>query len=636
MPSFNVSWLPAWLRKPWVVFLLLVTFLSYFTYFHAYWQPPHVFWDENYHIASAQKYLHGVYFMEQHPPLGKMLVAAGEVLLNASKSDTEKCLAQPEAARAVCLRTLRGATQCAGRQGADFESCLRAADPGDNRFLGTDYGTQFEGMSFAGYRFFSSLLAWLTAPLLYLIFLRITKNPLHAFLLSFLYVFDNALIVHSRGAMLEGILMFFSVAFILLFFRLLEEQREKTFRWLSLGFGALFGLILTTKVLGLIFILLFPALCLAKLETWKDRQRFILTGFIAFVSLVLYVAVVMLIPPQAAGIAGFFRYFLSMPIMIALATLVLVFALTRSLLKLRTWNPLPFLILAVVGFGITYVGVWQTHFSLGSRVNPQLSDYGYYQASPEYQAILRTGQNRSLFYRYIDEKGFEHSGITFIPMIRDSLKFVGHYNAGAPALDLCKKDENGSPYFLWPLGARTINYRWETPGVRDGETAKDQVYSYLYLVPNPAIWWVSFAGILLATALLILPFFIPLRHKLRHPWPLAFFVGLYFSYLFAVSFITRVMYLYHYFIPLMLAFIVLAFLTQEWRSIGEREVGEKQRTSGLLGFAAVAFLCFLFFSPLTYYRPITDGQMQLRNWSRLWDFACVRCNKSNGLVIPNK
>jgi dolichyl-phosphate-mannose--protein O-mannosyl transferase len=51
------------------------------TYFHNYSYPPSLFWDENYHIASAEKYIQGVFFMEPHPPLGKLLIAAGEKTL---------------------------------------------------------------------------------------------------------------------------------------------------------------------------------------------------------------------------------------------------------------------------------------------------------------------------------------------------------------------------------------------------------------------------------------------------------------------------------------------------------------------------------------------------------------------------
>ena len=47
----------------------------------------------------------------------------------------------------------------------------------------------------------------------------------------------------------------------------------------------------------------------------------------------------------------------------------------------------------------------------------------------------------------------------------------------------------------WPVGARTINYRWETDG--------SGLYRYLYLVPNPAVWAVSLLAVILSVAVLI-------------------------------------------------------------------------------------------------------------------------------------
>ena len=58
-----------------IFYSVIVLAVSYFTYFKNYDYPPSVFWDENYHIASAQKYLTGVMFMEAHPPLGQLFVA---------------------------------------------------------------------------------------------------------------------------------------------------------------------------------------------------------------------------------------------------------------------------------------------------------------------------------------------------------------------------------------------------------------------------------------------------------------------------------------------------------------------------------------------------------------------------------
>ena len=64
------------------VAIAVVLIVSYFTYFHRYPSPAAPFWDENYYIPDAQKYLNGIFFMDIHPPLGKMLIALGEWLLH--------------------------------------------------------------------------------------------------------------------------------------------------------------------------------------------------------------------------------------------------------------------------------------------------------------------------------------------------------------------------------------------------------------------------------------------------------------------------------------------------------------------------------------------------------------------------
>ena len=137
-------------------------------------------------------------------------------------------------------------------------------------------------------------------------------------------MFDNALIVHLRGAMLEPMLLFFSALTILAFLLLKDEQNDKRFGWWSILFGASLGCVLTTKVVGLVLILLIPAV------TWMlwPRKDFLL---------------------RFAGIGA-------------------------------------------AAFLITYIGVWQTHFALGSTINPALPDQGYYQASPQYKAVLGAGK----------------------------------------------------------------------------------------------------------------------------------------------------------------------------------------------------------------------------------------------------
>ncbi|TSC60726.1 MAG: hypothetical protein Greene041662_99 [Candidatus Peregrinibacteria bacterium Greene0416_62] len=486
-------------QKRALLLLCLITAIGFCTYVQRYNEPAAFFWDENYHIASAQKYLNGVFFMEQHPPLGKLLIAAGEKLLNRNALD--------------------------------------------NQFIGTDYGTDLPaGFSFAGYRFFPVILAWLIAPLLFLIFWKLTKSDIAAALLSSLYLFDNALIVHLRGAMLEPALLFFSALTILAFLLLREEKDLRRFGWYSALFGVSFGCVLTTKVVGLVMVMLIPAL-LCLLWPKKDLiQRFLSISALAFL--------------------------------------------------------------------VTYVGVWQIHFALGSTINPILPDEGYYQASNQYKAVLTAGKNSSLRW--------------FPVMLRDSLKFVAHYNDGVPRLDLCKTEENGSPWFLWPIGGRAINYRWETT---DGG-----LYQYLYLQVNPAVWWISFLGVIAAFGLLLSSFILDLKTPLRDRPLLLIFTGLYFSYMAAISQISRVMYLYHYFLPLLFSFCVLALVLMEFRRIGRWMLTTEYRLGAFLALALVIFASYEFYRPLSNYEPISDGAFATRNVVNLWELHCVNCAKTSPFV----
>lgn len=482
-----------YLPRPAVLGLLFVLVLSYFTIVHRYQVPPHFFWDENYHVTSAQKYLSGTFFMEPHPPLGKMLIALGEKIVNAN--------------------------------------------PTDDQFIGTDYARNPPaGFSFAGYRLVPVLLAWLTAGVFYGVFLLLMRRALWAVLLSFLYLFDNALIVHLRGAMLEGPLLFFSALAILAFLLLLEWRSDpRRFALAALLFGAAFSAAMLTKVFSLILILLVPALFLQ--IGWERRRALRFLGF---------------------GALGF----------------------------------LPLTIL-----------VWQLHFGIAATVNPSLPDQGYYQASTAYKELLATKRTGEL-------RGFPL-------MLRDSLRFVPHYEAGVPRLNLCKTDENGSPWFLWPIGSRTINYRWETPN--------GQVFRYLYLVPNPAIWFLGLLAVVLGATLLLSSIIAPPKEPLRHRGLLLTFLALYIGFLAAVSTIDRVMYLYHYFLPLLLSFLLVAIILLEMRRI--------ERTLFLLIVGMLIFVTYQFYRPLTYYEPMTDAQVQRRALLKVWELHCVHCPRQSPFVV---
>lgn len=485
------------------VYAGFVLLTSFFTYFYRYDYPQAVFWDEPYHIAAAQKYLSGVYFMEQHPPLGKLLIAAGEKIIDAN--------------------------------------------PKDNQFITTDYATNIEpSFSFAGYRLFPSLLAWLTAPILFFIFFFFTKNPTLSALLSFVYIFDNAEIMHSRGAMVDSPLTFFGMLQVLLFLYVQDPRKKKLRKHLALSFlfGIVFGLIMCTKVVGLIFILLIPAAMLRMFPNWRN--------------IVLFLG-----------------------------------ALT-------------------LGFIVSFVAVWQMHFTLGSRIVPELNNEGFYQASDAYKQILEERKTGAL--------------ASFPVMIRDSLTYIAFYNKGVPRLDLCKTDENGSPAYFWPFGARSINYRWEKLDSGD--------FKYLYLQSNPVAWFCGILGVVLAAFFLLSRVLLPTTKPLKHGYVMLVFFGMYASYMIAISQLDRVMYLYHYFIPLLFSFILFGLVVDSLETIGSWKLTDSRKVTIMTILGLMIFAAFQFYRPLTYYEAISDAAFKRRALLPLWELSCVDCEKKSGLVVP--
>jgi dolichyl-phosphate-mannose-protein mannosyltransferase len=479
----------------------IVTLIAYFTYFHNYDYPKDYFWDEQYHVPNAQKYLNGIFFMEPHPPLGKMLIALGEKLLHPN--------------------------------------------PLSDQYRDTDFASNVpfpEGFSFTGYRFFPALAAWLTAPVILAIFLVINQNLISALLLSSLYLFDNALIVHNRGAMLDGILLFFTCSSILSFLLLLKwRDRSPHFEICSILYGLFFALAVDTKATGLILLLLIPAVLW---QIWRDRSLSI-----------------------------------------------------------------KFLCYALIPFAIAFCGVWQIHFSIATEVNPKLSNNGYFDVSEDYRQVLE-GKATS-------------DPVLFPMMLKESLAYIPNYNKNVPKLDMCSLKDGGSPAFLWPLGARTLNYRWETPDSFQ--------YRYLYLQSNPIAWSIGLLGILLCTIFVLAAPLIPDGNKTPNLFLMCVFLSMYLGYMIVMLTIKRTMYLYHYFPPLLFSYILFVISTTAITQLNSKPILNKTRVTAIAILALGIFLSFQFYRPLTYYEPITDVGFRKRAVFPLWNLKCINCEYNNWL-----
>ena len=255
-------------HKELLTYVFAVLIIAASTYVFNYYNPASVFWDENYHIASAQKYLDGIMYMEPHPPLGKLFIALGELILHPN-------------------------------EGIDTAY-----------FLNTDYIKKFpEGYSFIGMRLFPTLFGGASAALFFLILYRFSRQMQLSFLFTAFYLFANAFILQSRSAMLESTQMFFIFGAILWFAILFDKERKLYRDYFILGL--LVGLATAVKLNGLILILLYPFLYFYRLEALGvllHVKQFIMQGLTVVAGLITVFIVVFYIHFTVADTLGVKSY----------------------------------------------------------------------------------------------------------------------------------------------------------------------------------------------------------------------------------------------------------------------------------------------------------------------------------------
>lgn len=481
-------------KKQTLICFITVLILSFYTYIPKYDEPSSLFWDENYHIASAQRYLSGVFFMEPHPPLGKLLIAAGEALLHSNTIN--------------------------------------------DQFIGVEKASILpDYFSFSGYRLFPTISAAFIPAVIFLILLSVTNQPLLGLVIASAAIFDNGLIVHGRGAMLEGMQLLCVLISILSFTHLANKKYSLFWTLLMGGFSA----------------------C------------------------------ALLIKINSASL----------------------FLLPLALLFLSK-NPLRILLNFSVSFLFVYVLVWHIHFSLGTKIITSLNNEGYFNASERYKEIIKENNTWNPL---------------FIPtMLKDSLKYSAQYQSGVPELNYCKSDESGSYPLFWPLGARSISYRWDEA---------DDVTRYLYLVPNPVGWAVGLLGVFLSF-IIIGGKFLGISSQLKDINILSVIFFMYLLSWLSPFFLPRVFYLYHYFLPLCLSWILFGLSIPHLKTIAGIYISDvfKKIISILIIIGIVSG--YLFFKPFTYHKPLSKEEFEKRKIFSLWDIHSQHEESTNPLAKPIK
>ncbi|HUN25321.1 MAG TPA: phospholipid carrier-dependent glycosyltransferase, partial [Steroidobacteraceae bacterium] len=187
---------------------LLVAIAATVNFLGGLGEPAHPIWDESYYLTAVERYEEGIAQFASHPPLALMLIAGGDALLHPN--------------RGLHLHPIGV----------------------DKKVSGEDLP---KGYSFAGVRLASGVFSVVGSVLFFALMLALTGSPLAALVLSNLFVFQNAFVVHFRAAQLDGFQVAFSIAAILAFVKA-AQRGARSAPWLDLAYGASCGLALMVKL----------------------------------------------------------------------------------------------------------------------------------------------------------------------------------------------------------------------------------------------------------------------------------------------------------------------------------------------------------------------------------------------------
>lgn len=168
-----------------------------------------------------------------------------------------------------------------------------------------------------------------------------------------------------------------------------------------------------------------------------------------------------------------------------------------------------------------------------------------------------------------------------------------------------------STWVNWPILKRPIYY-W-TGTTSTGERG------YIYLQGNPVIWW----GLLVGVAMVAVGWLRRPERFERYRGTMALLGLAWLANFLPFALIERPMFLYHYFFSFMFCLAAVSIglgLLAGWMTDGKPWWRLPSRRSAALywGILAVALAGFLYFAPISYGIPLSDGGLTGRIWLDSW------------------
>lgn len=264
----------------------------------------------------------------------------------------------------------------------------------------------------------------------------------------------------------------------------------------------------------------------------------------------------------------------------------------RAVRRRVTWRlVLPQAAILLVVPALVYVGTFAIHFRLLPRSGP-----GDAFMSERFQSTLVGNPHYS-----------PAAHMSFTDKFIELNEALRSYNLSL--------DNSTHPYssswISWPVLQRPIYY-WTG-------TTRTGAHEYIYLQGNPIIWWGLLAGVVIVALAWIRS---PEVFE-RYRGPLALLGLAWLANYLPFVLIRRPMFLYHYlfsFLFCLAAVTVGVGLLAGWMSDGESAWRFPSGRSATLygGILLVALAGFVFFAPISYGLPLSDGGLAARIWLSSW------------------
>ncbi len=489
---------------PWLGALLVLTVASAL-YLPRLGEPRGALWDESYYLTANERYRQGLAQFASHPPLGLMLIAAGDAAWSPNSGLNSAALA------------------------------------GEKKVKGDAIP---KGYRFEGVRIASALAGVFAALAFYALLLVTTRSPVLAAVFAMPALLETAFVAQYRAAHLDsfqvlaGLLVMLGCA--------MAVRRGRLTPGLAVGVGAAAGAAALVKASGAV-LLIAPALVLLGwlVGAQLDRAR------------------------------------------LARGTPLSVWDWMASCAR-DARGPVFAGLLVLAGTGAALAGVY-TAQAIVSPEPPQTDTRaGKRDAaflSPPYRAYLE------------DRRGLDP--IVVGAAAWDSIRFVAN-----DLEHMARVDKNASAPVSWLWRMKSVNYRWDS---------QSGITRYVHFVANPVTAALGLLALLLAPAVIWSGSRATTPQARERAAQAALLLGTYAVFMAIHVWLggRRVMYGYHYFIPLLIS---LALLPLAWQAAAERwRAVARWRVPALSVMAGLCAAAFAFYAPLVLHLPLTRAACEARN-----------------------